>query len=201
MFHQIQGGKKCIILLFPSFFLCASAVQPHDFLRRALVLWHFGVILRVNVPAQADGQDHPQQLQTQHTSIKTRHVSSNISYIFKHFINLFKNILYLQIFHISSNILYLQIFHVSIWSILKNDIINQSNTISWSEYLYFYSYFIYFKFFIIIYYIFYYFSLSDLFLSLCCCNTYISSLGINKELLHFILIYHLCAVATFYNLL
>lgn len=68
MFHQIQGGSKLYyftISLSFSLCFCASAVQLCR-LQPASVLWHFGVILRVNVPAQADGQDHPQQLDQSH---------------------------------------------------------------------------------------------------------------------------------------
>lgn len=63
---MLRGGK-CIISRFHSFSFRVSAVQPGHFLRRASVLWHFGVILRVNVPAHADGQDHPQQLDKSHS--------------------------------------------------------------------------------------------------------------------------------------
>lgn len=55
-------GKNALFYSFPLVCFGASAVQPCNFLQGASVLWHFGVILRVNVPAQADGQDHPQQL-------------------------------------------------------------------------------------------------------------------------------------------
>lgn len=46
--------------------VCFSAAsrKPHG--RMGLVLGHFGVILRVNVFAEADGQDHPQQLSIKH---------------------------------------------------------------------------------------------------------------------------------------
>lgn len=52
---------------------CFCSVQPVNFLHRAsLVLWHFGVFFCVNVPAQADGQDHPQQLNQSHSEADTQ---------------------------------------------------------------------------------------------------------------------------------
>lgn len=43
-----------------------GVVASSDELR--LVLWHFGVnVLRVDVSAQADGQDHPEQLSDKNT--------------------------------------------------------------------------------------------------------------------------------------
>lgn len=55
--------------MFLLFYRFASLPRPRsDVGRTRLVLGHFGVILRVDVFAQADGQDHPQQL-----SIKHRH--------------------------------------------------------------------------------------------------------------------------------
>lgn len=54
MFHRTPGGIKTMLDRFLS---VASVLGTR----------HFGVILRVNVPAHADGQNHPEQLKhTQH---------------------------------------------------------------------------------------------------------------------------------------
>lgn len=59
------GRKNLIFLLFYTRFV--SPLQPQsDIVGLLLVLWHFGVILRVDVSAQADGQDHPQELSIKH---------------------------------------------------------------------------------------------------------------------------------------
>lgn len=79
--YKVLRGGKCIISRFHSFSFRVSAVQPGHFLRRASVLWHFGVILRVNVPAHADGQDHPQQLEnkTYKHFTSSKHILSSTS--------------------------------------------------------------------------------------------------------------------------
>lgn len=53
--------------MFLLFYRVVSVPQPRrDVGRTRLVLGNFGVILRVDVFAQADGQDHPQQLSIKH---------------------------------------------------------------------------------------------------------------------------------------